>query len=165
MKTHLHILLTLLVFALVCPLLKGEEDISGIPVPANLEWESLSQGIEMSWVLGDSEKSGWWLRVYLKNASNSVKDITIMGQDRGLSFFFTDSQGVQHNLHPKPQIVSPHVMKIEPSEIMTLHIQISPVDLLFLNANPVQCSIPLHDPATDQTYTLISAPRQFSTSQ
>ncbi len=165
MKTHLYAIFAFLFFAFACPLLKGEEDIMGIPVPANLAWESLPQGIEMSWVLGDGEKSGWWLRVYLKNTSDSVKDITVEGQDRGLRFFSTDSQGVQHNLHPKPLVVSPHTVKIEPGKIITLHIQISSTDLLFLNANPIQCSIPLHDSATHRTYTLISAPRQFSINQ
>jgi len=160
-----NILLTALAFILFCPLLHADNDQLGRPVPVDLQWESLSQGMQLAWELEFlSTNQKYRLAIYLKNTSNSAKYFTMSGRDRGFRFFYTDSQGVQHDLHSPSMVVSASTFPLKTGQVVHLPIDLDSADLAILKANPIQCSIQLGQVTTDES-TLTSSPRQFSVSQ
>ncbi len=108
----------------------------------------------------------YYLILYVKNIATTQKEYALGGPDDGIRYFYTDAQGVQHDLHPlKSVFIQTRLseIRIAPSKIITLRVKLDNDDLHFVESHPIQADFLIFDVYTKQKHEIVSLPKTLST--
>jgi hypothetical protein len=89
MKILLNILLSVIATSFLVCRVQADSDADESKIPAS-SWETHAEGIALASILISQKVGGaqkHFLKVYLENTSNSVKEYIVSGNDGGLQFF------------------------------------------------------------------------------
>ena len=138
------------------------------PIPPE-QWETYAtEGISVAVVLRtekSNDKLTDILLIYIKNISTDEKNSASGGHDDGCRIFYTDGDGIRHDLHPinpyNKIVLKLSVHKIPPGDLDIIKIDLSPSDVIFLTSHPIQCNFSVWDSTKNVRNEITTAPKRF----
>jgi hypothetical protein len=168
MKKIIELLTTIILGTLIFgSIIRGADLLPKHPDLPDSAWELYGEGTDFASVLMlDKSNQPDYLTVYLRNHTSSPIQIFSSGPI-GFQLFFTDSQGVSHDLHPYTldYYTRPHSAVVEivtPGAICSFQIGLSAADAAIMKSYPLQCRFRIINTDTKATYNIVTSPKTYS---
>jgi hypothetical protein len=144
------------------------QEESQIPATA---WEQHPEGVALALMLTKgigNDAQSIYLKLFVKNTSNSSESLATQSRGASALFFYLDSSGRAVTLgnhdHPdqpwKDEIESnPRWRIILPGKIIPTGTDVTAAEVAVIKANKVKCKILLIDPATQKQTVIVGSPQ------
>ncbi len=150
-------------------------DVSDGSTITDDQWETHTDaGVALDMVLYTNatkdSKRIYRMLIYIKNISTVNKTYFYSSYDHGFRYFYTDANGIQHDMHPHiPAAIRSFTgafsIEIAPGKIAPTWVELTANDLTFVTSHPIQCTFVITDEVTNRAYKVTTFPKTFSIPQ